>query len=264
MHRLARAVGCPRRLDEHAGLVRHAEGARPRFRSPARADPRDRRAARWRIRRQVRPRRAARRGRHARAAPPGPTHADALRGLPGDESSVRPGHAPEDRGAQGRDVHRYRGAHDRRPRIQRRLGCRGNHVAPRRRPVPLAGTRNPRLRRADEPLHLRRVPCARRADGRLRARVAPRRARADRGRLELDPIEMRLRNAVVEGDIGISGSPYPDDRRGGGPRAAPRAPLVGRAPLASGGRGNRHGCRALARWKRAGRGRLPGRQPTGR
>jgi CO/xanthine dehydrogenase Mo-binding subunit len=27
--------------------------------------------------------------------------------------------------------------------------------------------------------------------------------------LELDPIEMRLRNAVVEGDIGISGSPYP-------------------------------------------------------
>lgn len=27
--------------------------------------------------------------------------------------------------------------------------------------------------------------------------------------LELDPIEMRLRNAVVEGDVGISGSPYP-------------------------------------------------------
>jgi CO/xanthine dehydrogenase Mo-binding subunit len=28
-------------------------------------------------------------------------------------------------------------------------------------------------------------------------------------KLELDPIEMRLKNAVVEGDIGISGSPYP-------------------------------------------------------
>jgi len=27
--------------------------------------------------------------------------------------------------------------------------------------------------------------------------------------LELDPIEMRLRNAVVEGDIGVSGNPYP-------------------------------------------------------
>ncbi len=27
--------------------------------------------------------------------------------------------------------------------------------------------------------------------------------------LELDPVDMRLRNAVVEGDIGISGSPYP-------------------------------------------------------
>ena len=27
--------------------------------------------------------------------------------------------------------------------------------------------------------------------------------------LELDPIEMRLRNAVVEGDLGISGNPYP-------------------------------------------------------
>lgn len=29
------------------------------------------------------------------------------------------------------------------------------------------------------------------------------------GKLALDPIEMRLRNAVVEGDIGISGNPYP-------------------------------------------------------
>ena len=28
-------------------------------------------------------------------------------------------------------------------------------------------------------------------------------------KLELDPIEMRLRNAVVEGDVGISGNPYP-------------------------------------------------------
>ena len=28
-------------------------------------------------------------------------------------------------------------------------------------------------------------------------------------KLELDPIELRLRNAVVEGDIGISGNPYP-------------------------------------------------------
>jgi CO/xanthine dehydrogenase Mo-binding subunit len=27
--------------------------------------------------------------------------------------------------------------------------------------------------------------------------------------LELDPIELRLRNAVVEGDVGVSGSPYP-------------------------------------------------------
>src|SRR5262249_59475297 len=27
--------------------------------------------------------------------------------------------------------------------------------------------------------------------------------------LELDPIELRLKNAVVEGDIGVSGSPFP-------------------------------------------------------
>ena len=32
-------------------------------------------------------------------------------------------------------------------------------------------------------------------------------------KLGLDPIELRLKNAVVEGDVGVSGNPYPDDRR---------------------------------------------------
>ncbi len=31
--------------------------------------------------------------------------------------------------------------------------------------------------------------------------------------LGLDPIELRLKNAVVEGDVGISGSPFPRHRR---------------------------------------------------
>ena len=104
LHGLARAVRHARRLDEHAGLVRHAQGARPRVRPPARADPRDRRAARRRVRRQVRARRAARRRRGARAEASCPPRAHAHRGLPGDEPGVGAGHAPEDRRARRRDA----------------------------------------------------------------------------------------------------------------------------------------------------------------
>ena len=37
--------------------------------------------------------------------------------------------------------------------------------------------------------------------------------------LAIDPVELRLRNAVVEGDVGISGNCLPADGRGGGARA---------------------------------------------
>ena len=46
-------------------------------------------------------------------------------------------------------------------------------------------------------------------------------------KLELDPIELRLQNAVVEGDVGDQRQPVPDDRRRRGPRADPRAPALG-------------------------------------
>ena len=52
-------------------------------------------------------------------------------------------------------------------------------------------------------------------------------------KLGLDPIELRLRNAVVEGDIGISGSPYPDLGAVEVLERHPRAPALGRARLAS-------------------------------
>ncbi len=177
LHRLARALGHARRLDEHAGLVRHAARARPRVRPAARARPGDRRAARRRVRRQVRPRRAARGRRRARAEAARPARAHALRGLPGDEPGLGAGDAPEDRRPGRRHADRDRGADDRRPRLECRLGRRGHQLAPRRRPVQLGGARPARLRRPDEPLHVRRLSRAGSADRRLRARVAPRRAR---------------------------------------------------------------------------------------
>ncbi len=83
-----------------------------------------------------------------------------------------------DRCAHRRDAHRDRGADDRRSRLERRLGCRRDHLAPRRRAVHLGGARPPRLRRPDEPLHLRRLPRPGCADRRVRDRVAARRARS--------------------------------------------------------------------------------------
>ena len=81
-----------RRLDEHAGLVRHAQRARAGLRPSARADSRDRRAARRRLRREVRARRAARRRRGARPQAASAPHLHAQRGLPGDEPGLGPGH----------------------------------------------------------------------------------------------------------------------------------------------------------------------------
>ena len=98
--------------------------------------------------------------------------------------------------------------HDRRPRLERRLGRRGHQLAARRRPVQLGGARPARLRRADEPLHVRCLSRAGRADRRLRARVAPRRAR--RRRSGSIRSSCGCKNAVVEGDVGVSGNPYPD------------------------------------------------------
>ena len=83
-------------------------------------------------------------------------------------------------------------------------------------------------------------------------------------KLGLDPIELRLKNAVVEGDVGVSGNPIPIDRRAGGARADPRAPALGAAGLAPGGRRDRDGGRPLARRARAGGGRLPRGLATGR
>ncbi len=47
--------------------------------------------------------------------------------------------------------------------------------------------------------------------------------------LDLDPIELRLRNVYVEGDAGIDGTPFPAVRRQGVPRAPARPRAVARA-----------------------------------
>ena len=128
LHGLARAVRHARRLDEHAGLVRHEERARTRLRPAARGHPRDRRAARRRLRRQVRARRAARGRGGTRASASRAARLHAQRGLPGDEPGLGAGDAPQGRRPQGRHVHGDRGPHDRRSRLERRLGRRGHHA----------------------------------------------------------------------------------------------------------------------------------------
>ena len=161
------------------------------------------------------------------------------RGLPGDEPGLGAGDAPEGRRTRGRHVHRDRGADDRRSRLECRLGRRGHHA-----PLLVAGPyrweahdlRGYGVQTNRFTFGAYRAPG--RADRRVRARVAPRRARR---KLGLDPIELRLKNAVVEGDVGVSGKPYPDDRRGRGARADSRAPALGCARLAPRGRRGRHG-----------------------
>ena len=138
LDRVARARGHARRLDEHTGLARHAEGARRGVRPSARADPRDRGAPRRRVRRQVRARRAAGRRSDARASPARPARPHPRRGLPGDEPGLGAGHGGHDRRAQGRNADRDLRTDDRRPRLERRLGRGGEHVGAPRRSLPLA------------------------------------------------------------------------------------------------------------------------------
>ena len=245
---MARAERDARRLHEHAGLVRDAGGASPRIRPSARPDPGHPGAARRRVWRQVRAHGAARGRRCARAAQAGPAVAHTERGLPGDQPGFRPGDASPHRRPEGRDAHGDRGAHDRRPRLERGLGGREHHLAARRGPLPLGGLRSPRLRRADQPLHVRRLPRTRRADRGVRARVAPRRARR-RARARSDrpaPEERRRRGRRRRWR-----QPLPRHRRRPGARERPGPSAVARALVRPGERRRRYGVGPLARWERA-------------
>ena len=179
------------------------------------------------------------------ACPPtaGAARAHPCGGLPGDEPRIRAGHASPHRRPQGRDADRDRGPHDRRPRLERRLGRGGHHVAPRRRPVPVGGPRPPRLRRPDEPVHVRRLPGPRSADRRLRARVARRAGgRAGRRPARAAPEERRR-----PGRRRRQRQRLPRHRRGRGPRAHARASALAGAQLAPRGRGSRRRRGLLAR-----------------
>ena len=82
--------------------------------------------------------------------------------------------------------------------------------------------------------------------------------------LELDPIELRLKNAVVEGDVGDQRQSVPGHRRARGARAHQRAPALGVTRLAARERRDRDGRRPLARGARACGGCLPRGLPTAR
>ena len=206
VHRVARAVGHPRRLDEHPGHLRDPERDRADVRSPARARPGDRRAARRRLRRRS-SRSSSRSRRQRRCALKRPVR---LVAHPDARTSPRPTPRPrqvthlEDRRTSGRHAHGHRRPPDRRSRLERRMGRRGNQLAARRGPLQLGGVRHPRLRRPDEPRDTS-APIAR--PGAPTAAFALESLLDElAARLDLDPIELRLRNAVVEGDVGISGN----------------------------------------------------------
>ncbi len=135
------------------------------------------------------------------------------------------------RRTEGRHADRDHRADDRRPRLERELGCRGHHVAPRRRAVSLGGSRPPRVRRADEPLHVRRVPRSGCPDRRLRARDAAGRARAS--------ARVSIRSSCGSEmpwsrPTSASAGTLPTDGRGRGARAHPRAPALADARFAPG------------------------------
>ena len=220
--------GDARRLDEHAGLVRHAPGA-----GAARS------TSRWSAFASIaEPLGGAFGGKFALVEPLAVGAALALRrpvrlvltrseDFAADEPGLGAGHAPQ--GRRPRRTGRFT-AIEARMIVDRGTnagwGVEGSDVAARRRAVPLAGPRPARLRRADESLHVRRLPRARRADGRVRARVAPRRARAE-ARPRPDraaPEERRGR-----GRRRRERKPVSHHRRRRGPRAAPGAPAVGRS-----------------------------------
>ena len=74
---------------------------------------------------------------------------------------------------------------------------------------------------------------------------------------DIDPIELRLRNVLHEGDAGLGRPALPGLRRRRVPRARARAPAVGAPRLAARRRGRRRRRRLVARRARARGGELP-------
>ena len=204
---------------------------RPRraARPPARPRARPRHPARRRVRRQAHAARAAGGRRGARAAPPGARRAHAQRRT----SPPRTPRPAELLDARGRRLARRHA----RPAIRGRVVCdRGMNeefgveaissllaAGPYRwRAHELA-----RLRRADEP---RRAPAPTAAPGAPPAAFAVETLLDElAAELGIDPLELRLRNVLVEGDRGIDGDAVPAVRRQRVPRARARAPAVARA-----------------------------------
>ena len=119
------------------------------------------------------------------------------------EPRLRAGDRARDRRAGGRHADGHPRPHDRRPRLERRLGRRGDHVAARRRPVPLGGARR-HAATACRRTASRSAPTAARARRRLRSP-------SSRCSTSSPPSSASTRsscgskNALVEGDQGVTG-----------------------------------------------------------
>ena len=259
-HRVARARGRARGELEHAGRLQHAPAAgrparlaaRPRARAPG--------AAGRRVRRQAHDRRAAG-GRRDACALERPVRLALTRiedfaasnPAPGEVIDARGGrHAPTATltGVRGRIV-LDRGSND-------EFGFEALAAMLASGPYRWQARDVAVLRRADQPRRLRRLPRAGGAARRLRDRDAVDELAA---KLGLDPIELRLRNVLREGDQGLDGKPVPGLRGRRVPGAPARAPAVGAPRRAARRRGRRRGDRLVARRPRArGRELPPGRR----
>ena len=78
--------------------------------------------------------------------------------------------------------------------------------------------------------------------------------------LDLDPIELRLKNAVVEGDVGVGEARFPPSAPSRSLERLREHPLWAQRDFAAGRRRRRHGRRPLARRHGARLGGLPGRR----
>ena len=242
--------------ERDAGHVLDPLGAVAPVRAADRPRPRDRRDARWRVRREAARRRSARRRGDARAAPPGAGRADPPRGLPDEQ----PGPGRDRRADRRRDARRPADRTPGAPAVRDRRLLRGQHRGhrgdPDDRPVPLGGPRGRRLRRRDQPGRDGRLPRPRRAAGDVRARAGHRRAgRPSRHRPDRapppEPGRSRRRDGRRDGVGRHRPRRVPRPARGASDLAGPR--------VAARRRGRRAGRRCVARQPPAGLGDLPAR-----
>ena len=259
--RVAGAVGHARRLDEHAGLVRHAERARARFGLPLE-----------RIRVVAEPLGGAFGGKFALVEPLVAGAALAL-GRPVRLVLTRAEDFQATNPASAQVTHLRLGARKDGTLTgieARMIVDRGSNAGWGVEGITSLLVAGPYRWEAHD-LRGYGVQTNRFTFGAYRAPGAPTAAFAVESlldelaeKLELDPIELRLKNAVVEGDVGVSGNPFPVIGAVEVLERIREHPLWARARLAAGGRGRSASPPATGPAATSPRRRSAASTPTGR